>query len=451
MHFVRHSTRLKTACAASVFVFCWANAFAEDENVPKNDVPATATTVQKTAEPEKQPKATASDMMKPAASGKISSPLEDAVRGARPILDVRFRFETVDQDNFAEDAQAITGRVRAGLETAPVKGTSFLIDFEHVEAFKDDYNSLTNGNLQFPVVADPTGTELNRIQLTNTSIKDTKIIFGRQRIILDDGRFVGNHSWRQNEQTFDGVRVINTGIKNLKLDASYITQVNRFLGDASPAGRWESQSSLLDAEYSFQNGDVTGTVGAFAHHLGLDDAPTMSSKTVGVKGFVDFGKISGMARYAVQTDYDDNPNNYRATYWMIEGQYAKGPLSAAVGIETLGSDQSAASFQTPLASLHSFNGFADQFAVTPTEGLEDIYAKVSYMSDDAGSFDKLKAWVAYHDFTAEDGGAEFGEEIDLGLHLTKGKLNYLVKYSDYTTDDFGTDSQKLFIQTDWAF
>ena len=34
---------------------------------------------------------------------------------------------------------------------------------------------------------------------------DATLIFGRQRIKLDDDRFIGNVGWRQNEQTFDAL------------------------------------------------------------------------------------------------------------------------------------------------------------------------------------------------------------------------------------------------------
>ena len=68
---------------------------------------------------------------------------------------------------------------------------------------KSDYNSTTNGKTTYPAVADPETYEINRLQLTNTRIPMTTVTLGRQRIVLDDQRFVGNVGWRQNEQTFD--------------------------------------------------------------------------------------------------------------------------------------------------------------------------------------------------------------------------------------------------------
>ena len=123
------------------------------------------------------------------------------------ILDARLRYEHVDQQPFAQDADALTLRARLGFETGKAWNTSLLVEGEAVVPLDSHYNSTTNGHVQYPVVADPEGYELNRLQLTNTSIDATTLTIGRQRITLDDHRFVGNVGWRQNEQTFDALRV----------------------------------------------------------------------------------------------------------------------------------------------------------------------------------------------------------------------------------------------------
>ena len=46
-----------------------------------------------------------------------------------------------------------------------------------------------------------------------------------------------------------------------------------------------------------------------------------------------------------------------------------------MGIEILANDKET-SFATPLATLHKFNGFADQFLATPSQGLEDKFLKI---------------------------------------------------------------------------
>ncbi len=85
---------------------------------------------------------------------------------------------------------------------------------------------------------------MNRLQLTNTRLPGTTLILGRQRIALDDQRFVGNVGWRQNEQTFDAVRVVSKSVPTLTVDATYLNQVNRVFGPDSPQGRWHGDGWL---------------------------------------------------------------------------------------------------------------------------------------------------------------------------------------------------------------
>lgn len=155
-------------------------------------------------------------------------PLIGAVGESKVIADLRLRVESVDQEPLVEDASAMTVRARLGLETGRGWGTSFLIEGDAVWPLMTDYNSTTNGNTGYPVVADPEGYELNRLQLTNTSIVDTTITLGRQRIVLDDHRFVGNVGWRQNEQTFDALRVVNRHIPNVTIDVSYVERGEQY-------------------------------------------------------------------------------------------------------------------------------------------------------------------------------------------------------------------------------
>ena len=171
--------------------------------------------------------------------------LNDALKASKVLANIRLRAEGASFDNGTEDAEALTYRARVGFETGAFADTKFLIEFDHVEDLAGDFNDTLNGATDRAVIADPNVTELNRLQLTNTSLPDTKITAGRQRIILDDSRFVGNVGWRQNEQTFDAIRVTNKSIKNLTVDVSYVDQVNRIFGDEAASGRFDSDSLSL--------------------------------------------------------------------------------------------------------------------------------------------------------------------------------------------------------------
>src|SRR3546814_4262299 len=64
-------------------------------------------------------------------------------------------------------------------------------------------------------------------------------------------------------------------------------------------------------------------------------------------------KLSYAASYAHQSDYHNNPNNYSADYYLVEGGLAFKGFSLGGGYEVLGADNGVAltSFQKPLAKI----------------------------------------------------------------------------------------------------
>src|SRR5690606_33539934 len=107
------------------------------------------------------------------------------------------------------------------------------------------------------------------------------------------------------------------------------------------------------------------------------------------------------AEIATQSDYGNSPFDYTATYYVGEFGAKFGTVTAKVGYEVLGADNGRG-FQTPLATLHAFNGFADMFLTTPGTGIEDLYFSLG--TQIAG----VNLTAFYHDFSAETGGADYG-------------------------------------------
>lgn len=385
-----------------------------------------------------------------------TSPIQDAIAATKPIFNARLRYETVDQDNGTDTADALTYRFRVGFETGKAYDTSFLIEFDHIDDLIDDFNSTINGKTEFAVVADPNATELNRLQLTNTSLPDTKTTLGRQRIILDDSRFVGNVGWRQNEQTFDAVRFQNTSIGDLSVDVTYLNQANRIFGDDSPVGRWEGDSYLVNASHPTPLGKLTG----FGYFIDVDNAGgVLSSQTIGARlagsREVGPGKLSYALSYATQEDFGSSNLDYNADYYLLEGTYAANGFSAGLGYEVLGGDDQRG-FQTPFATLHKFQGWADVFLATPNGGVQDFYAKGGFAPGDVGPFSGVRFLAVYHDFSAETGGGDYGSEIDLLATAKWKKFGLTLKYADYSADDGAVgrqaqDTQKVWLQVDYAF
>lgn len=376
--------------------------------------------------------------------------LEEAFKASKLLVDFRLRYEGARFDNFDRDANALTYRARVGFETGAWADTTLLVEFEQVQSIVSDFNSTTNGNTDRPVIADPNVTELNRFQLTNTSLPDTMATLGRQRIIQDDSRFVGNVGWRQNEQTFDAVRVVNTSVENLTVDVSYVDQVNRIFGDDSPIGRFNSDSYLINAKYDVPLEDAKLSFTGYGYLLDLS-AAGQSSQTYG--GFAYFKKgIFGLrGGYANQSDFADQPIDFNADYYTVEGTIAKNGLTGAVGFEVLGSDDGTISFSTPLATLHKFNGFADVFLNTPSAGLEDLYGKIGYKTKAVGPLPFINMFAVYHDFNSNEGDSDYGSEIDAVVATKLGKTGLLFKYAYYDANAFSTDRTRFSVQLDYKF
>ncbi|MEZ5895425.1 MAG: hypothetical protein R3C51_03410 [Parvularculaceae bacterium] len=345
-----------------------------------------------------------------------------AIKDGKLLLDVRYRYEYKTQSGFSDDAYANTIRTRFGFETAKVYDLQFLLEFENVASIGDDhFNSTTNGRSQFPVIADPDVTEINRAQITFSGLEKTPITIGLQRYNLNNHRFVGAVDFRQNQQTFDAVRLSSTLVDHLTVDYLYISRVHRIFGDDHPAGEFDSDNHVISAIY---DAGSLGVIKGYGVLLDFQDAPGLSSSTWGVRyeNSVtlddDVGvKVGVVGEYASQKDYAANPVNFQEDYIHGEFSLSVSPFMAQLGYESLGGD-SLSSFSTPLATLHKFQGFADVFLNTPADGIEDLYATVSYTWSDPPLVDGVNLFATYHEFESDLGDTDFGGELDAGLSLS---------------------------------
>nr|WP_298114316.1 hypothetical protein [uncultured Pseudomonas sp.] len=374
----------------------------------------------------------------------------------KPLLDVRYRYEHVDQDNALNNANAQTIRTRVGFQSGKWYGLSALIEADNVSRIGDaSYNSFRNGQTDYSVVADPDGTEINQA-LLRYDHKYGSAVLGRQRINLDNQRFVGGVAWRQNEQTYDGVLGQLKPLDGLTLTYAYIDNVNSIFGPgngrfdtAANQANIEGHSHLLNVQYVLMP-ELTAT--AYQYRLGLDNlaAGGQSSKTTGLRLNGAVSGVSYVLEYAQQTEYADNPLDLDSDYYLAELGYTVKGVILKGGYEVLGGDEGPGNraFQTPLATKHAFQGWADIFLLTPPDGIKD-----AYVGGSAPLFGgTLAAW--YHDFRAERDSSQYGEEIDVSYaHAVPGVkgLVGLVKYASYDADDFAVDTDKFWVQLQYSY
>ena len=356
--------------------------------------------------------------------------------------DFRLRYEAVNQDNALRDADALTLRSRLGYKSPTWDGFSALIEVEDSTSLIDDFSVPPAGvrTGQYSVIADPEVTEIDQafVQYSN-AVVTAKL--GRQAFTLDGHRFVGHVGWRQDRQTFDGLVVSAKPSESWTMTAAYINKRNRIFAEEADIN---SEDIILNTAYQTKLGKLVG----YGYLLEQDDNASSELDTYGVslsgaKPLTDT-KILYEVEYATQ----DKAGAFDTDYIKLEGGVVYAGLTTKLGMEILGSDGGQTGFATPLATLHKFNGWSDQFLATPNAGLEDLYFSV------AGALAGGQWLAVYHDFSADvalEGNRDLGDELN--LQYTRGINKYFsagIKFSAYSAGNsvFGkVDTDKLWL---WA-
>ena len=351
-----------------------------------------------------------------------------ALFGGATLIDLRLRFEDVDLTSKPRRAYANTLRARIGFQTGDYDSFSALVEGDFIGHLDSGhYNDTLNGRVQFSTIADPDMAALNRLQLNYTTQltpaaraggrRDLSIMAGRQRIQLGDQRFIGNAGWRQHEQTYDAVSLVDTSVPGTTLTYAWVGAVNRVFGPASPIGRFDSNSHLFNAAYS-GFGDAF-RIEAYDYLLDLRQAPLLSTASYGAHISSTLPLSPGLTAqingaYAQQTPYGGNPLHFDLDYYLAEAGLAYAGLSGTAGYEVLGGN-GAVGFSTPLASLHLFQGWAEQFLTDPPNGVRDLYGRARYAFGLPMISGNAAATVVYHSFHADHVNLAYGDEWDGSL------------------------------------
>ena len=122
-----------------------------------------------------------------------ASSLEEALTSGKVNVDLRLRYENVDQDNALDDADALTLRTLLGYTTGTYQGFSAKVEMEDVRTVLgvDDYSVPQSGVKpgQYSVIADPETTELDQAYLQyQNGVLTAKL--GRQVITYDNHSFI---------------------------------------------------------------------------------------------------------------------------------------------------------------------------------------------------------------------------------------------------------------------
>jgi len=355
--------------------------------------------------------------------------------------DARLRYEFADVAGQPDNGEALTLRVRTSIEINPIDGFSVLAEGEAIgSVLPDRLNGFVSSGAR-PGIADEETLELNRLQIEYAPNDKFGITVGRQRISLDDERFIGTVNFRQNQQTYDAVTASVQGPADLVLRAGYIWRVGRVLGGDQPNGVFDSDSFYVNAALPLPFGQVS----AYHYNLDLDDrvnAPIRSETTgAAFRGRAFPGEFGLFyeAGYARQENGGATPDYARAALRVEQGE-----LSLSGKFELLGSDEGVA-FQTPLATLHRFQGAADLFLVTPPDGIEDIEVKAAWRIGSLGALRGTSIALQYNDYRPAEGPGRYGDEWGAEFGVTFASTRFSVAASHYRADEFATDTTRIWL------
>ena len=324
----------------------------------------------------------------------------------KPLIDIRTRYEFGDTDGL-DPSHAFTIRERLGFKTAAFYGFSALVEGEFTQAIVDDYTSgdagadpVTPGNT---VISDPETNELNQAYLQYSRF-ETAVRAGRQKIIYDNAAFIGNVGWRQNEQTFDALSISSTYFDDLTLNYAYANRVNRIFGSEAIGTNQDvtGEIHMLNASYTGIKGV---TLGAYGYFMDFDAPDGWDNDTFGISAK---GTLAGLLLYGEFAWQNEAgaANDDEALYAHITATKTFGKQSVTLGVEHLD-----AGFQTPLATVHAFNGFADVFIgqriAGTLPGLTDVY--LSHMTP---IFCGIKWTNTLHAYGDNEVSTGLGWEID---------------------------------------
>lgn len=367
--------------------------------------------------------------------------ISDQIAAGKFLFEARARYEEVDQSNLALRANAATLRTRLGWETGDWHNLRALVEFEDVRLLGAERFNVAvpggaslNGKTTYPIIIDPAVTELNRATITWTPSASFQFTLGRQRILIDDQRFVGNVGWRQDEQTFDAAR-IDVALGRFKATYAYVIQANRIFGEALD---WRSDSHLFNATYSFSE---AARLQGFVYALDFENNSANSSITYGArltgKTWLGLFQLAYGATFANQSDYGNQPSVFDLNFLEADIAGTFDIWTVKLTYESLEGNGSRG-FSTPLATVHAFNGWSDAWAAnsgnkTHVDGINDLNLMIVVRPRFKFTYLFNTEWtVRYHDFDAERTGADLAAEWDLQVTAAiTPKLSAALKYASF--------------------
>lgn len=377
--------------------------------------------------------------------------LERALRTGKFSLELRPRYNHIEESSKPLRAEGGTLRAVAGWRMAPYGGWRATVEAIHADhlgpkRYNDDPARLTAS--PYPLLPDPRHTGLNRAQLEGTAA-GVRLVLGRQRLRLDNERWVSDNDFRQIPQLFDGAAATWDVHENAELMAGHYRRMRNTSGRALDLrltvvhAAWNPGPGHAVAAYGYfhdqpQNGAFTGFADNSYRVAGL----RAEGAFVNLRG-LDLPYVLEAAR---QRPYAGGDASIDAVYRRAGAGLAQRHWTVRYDYEVKGSNEGRYGLQMPLTDFYGFNGWTLHFFNTPRQGLRDrwLTARVA--------FGGATLYAEEHRFRSDFGRADLGRETDVGLGWVHADVALRLQHGRYSPGAGGGASvRKTWLTLEYAY
>jgi hypothetical protein len=368
---------------------------------------------------------------------------------------IRPRFEAVGEGaqglKAGQDAAHTTMQTRINVKAIVDDNTSVFVQIQDVRTWGGETATTAPPSITQTGTGSSGNLDFHEAYLTLNNLLDAglNLKIGRQEMVFDEHRLIGNIGWIQQGQSFDAARA-GFRLGELSLTAFFAKTLAKdthptLKSDTLPSSvsSFESSFSGLRATYSLGGKDritpyLYYAISPSRTGAGPDSSPDVAKNITytGLYIVKHFGKIRARFDGAYEFGEKDSTTDIRA-FMLTASLGTKLDIANGANISLWvdylsGDDGTDATtdntFDTPYATNHKFYGHIDKFLNIPTGGLADYIVK-TWVKPTA----KIKLVADGHIFRSPEAAvSDLGSEIDLQARYALGKHTGLaVGYSRF--------------------